>query len=176
MILHLSAPGMSDISVKEPPADTPSEQVRYCMDIMPSHDSSMAGNPMYTHNNSVLLEHNDVSKFVLYYYCNNALTLSHTHTHAHSVPSHDSSIAGNPMYTHNNSVLLEHNDACPNLFCTTTAMKSTKVLNPWRCIMRVHEKYTCSIDTHAVQIRMLYRYTATSFSETVNTRATYVGR
>jgi hypothetical protein len=28
VILHLSAPGMSDISVKEPPADTPSEQVR----------------------------------------------------------------------------------------------------------------------------------------------------
>ena len=58
VILHLSAPGMSDISVKEPPADTPSEQVRYCMDIqysmdilhsVPSHDSSMAGNPMYTH-------------------------------------------------------------------------------------------------------------------------------
>ena len=53
VILHLSAPGMSNISVKEPPADTPSEQVRYCMDILysvPSHDSSMAGNSMYTHN------------------------------------------------------------------------------------------------------------------------------
>ena len=34
VILHLSAPGMSDISVKEPPADTPSEQVRYCMDVL----------------------------------------------------------------------------------------------------------------------------------------------
>ena len=34
VIVHLSAPGMSNISVKEPPADTPSEQVRYCMDIL----------------------------------------------------------------------------------------------------------------------------------------------
>ena len=49
VILHLSAPGMSDIPVKEPPADTPTEQVRYCMYILhsvPSYDSSMAGNPM----------------------------------------------------------------------------------------------------------------------------------
>ena len=36
--------------------------------------------------------------------------------------------------------------------------------------MRVHEKHACSTDTHAVQIRMLYRYAAT-----VNTRASYVG-
>ena len=52
-------------------------------------------------------------------------------------------------------------------------MKSTKVLNPRRCIMRVHEKYACGTDTHAVQIR------TTSFTETVNTRASrlsYVGR
>ena len=48
-------------------------------------------------------------------------------------------------------------------------MESTKVLNPRRCIMRVTR------NTHAVQIRMLYRYAATSF-ETVNTRASYVGR
>ena len=34
VILHLSAPGMSDITVKEPPADTPPEQVRYCMAIL----------------------------------------------------------------------------------------------------------------------------------------------
>ena len=32
-------------------------------------------------------------------------------------------------------------------------LKSTKVLNPQRCIMRVHEKYACGTDTHAVQIR-----------------------
>ena len=55
-----------------------------------------------------------------------------------------------------------------------SSMKSTKVLNPRRCIirvytreirMRVHEKYACSTDTHAVR-----------FSETVNTRASYSGR
>ena len=51
-------------------------------------------------------------------------------------------------------------------------MKSTKVLNPRRCIMRVTR------NTHARtrEKRMLYRYAATSFSETVNTRASYVGR
>ena len=54
-----------------------------------------------------------------------------------------------------------------------TIMKSTKVLNPRQCIMRVHEKYACAYkrNTHAVQKRMLYRY---SFLETVNTRASYV--
>ena len=31
-------------------------------------------------------------------------------------------------------------------------MKSTEVLNPRRCIMRVHEKYACGTDTHAVQV------------------------
>ena len=41
---------------------------------------------------------------------------------------------------------------------------STKVLNPRRCIMRVHGKYACGTETHAVQIR-----------ETANTRATSVG-
>ena len=35
-------------------------------------------------------------------------------------------------------------------------MKSTKVLNPRRCIIRVHDKYACAytyVDTHAVQIQ-----------------------
>ena len=46
---------------------------------------------------------------------------------------------------------------------TNILMKSTKVLNPRRCIMCVHEKYTCAYtrNTHAVRIRMLYRYAAT---------------
>ena len=44
--------------------------------------------------------------------------------------------------------------------CIIDIMKSTKVLNPRRGIMRrVHEKYACAYarNTHAVQIRMLYR-------------------
>ena len=52
----------------------------------------------------------------------------------------------------------------------TSLMKSTKVLNPPRCIMRVtrntHAR-TREKRMHAVQTRMLYRYAATSFSETV---------
>ena len=47
-------------------------------------------------------------------------------------------------------------------FATEIIIKSTKVLNPRLCIMRVHEKYASAYtrNTHAVQIRMLYRYAA----------------
>ena len=56
-----------------------------------------------------------------------------------------------------------------HVICTAA---NAKVLNPRRCIMRVTR------NTHARtrEIHMQYRYAATSFSETVNTRASYVGR